>query len=232
MRQIDVTTGQKSFIVSVTSDIPDQLLTVSLQLIQPQQKLKSKNHENSTHQINRPVAFAARLPSRSARLRLPCRFRRQARAVCQQGCDLSNGNTFLGDNALVSISPVRATAATRPLVPERSTTALSATIIQPSALTHSFNLWSMEHGQWCLCAPKQRRRLPQHCRRGLCALQQRRRSPGPAATRPLVRMRSTAIQAHLAIMAARTRPPVRSALFSNTVPASNNTANRFSWCAR
>jgi hypothetical protein len=26
----------------------------------------------------------------------------QARAVCQQGCDLSNGNTFLGDDALVN----------------------------------------------------------------------------------------------------------------------------------
>src|SRR6476660_1837631 len=26
----------------------------------------------------------------------------QARAVCQQGCDLINGNTFLGDDALVN----------------------------------------------------------------------------------------------------------------------------------
>src|SRR5262249_20589834 len=26
----------------------------------------------------------------------------QAQAVCQQGCDLSNGNTFLGDDALIS----------------------------------------------------------------------------------------------------------------------------------
>jgi hypothetical protein len=26
----------------------------------------------------------------------------QARAVCQQGCDLSNSNTFLGDDALLS----------------------------------------------------------------------------------------------------------------------------------
>jgi hypothetical protein len=25
-----------------------------------------------------------------------------ARAVCQQGCDLTNGNTFLGDDALVN----------------------------------------------------------------------------------------------------------------------------------
>ena len=27
---------------------------------------------------------------------------RDARAVCQQGCDTSNGNTFLGDDALVN----------------------------------------------------------------------------------------------------------------------------------
>src|SRR5258705_10816770 len=26
----------------------------------------------------------------------------QARAVCQQGCDTSNGNTFLGDDALIN----------------------------------------------------------------------------------------------------------------------------------
>ena len=26
----------------------------------------------------------------------------QARAVCQEGCDLSNGNTFLGDDALIA----------------------------------------------------------------------------------------------------------------------------------
>jgi hypothetical protein len=25
----------------------------------------------------------------------------QARALCQEGCDLSNGNTFLGDDALI-----------------------------------------------------------------------------------------------------------------------------------
>ena len=28
----------------------------------------------------------------------------QARAVCQQGCDIPNANTFLGDDALVSIT--------------------------------------------------------------------------------------------------------------------------------
>ena len=26
----------------------------------------------------------------------------QARATCQEGCDLTNGNTFLGDDALLS----------------------------------------------------------------------------------------------------------------------------------
>jgi hypothetical protein len=33
-----------------------------------------------------------------------------ARAVCQQGCGGSNGNTFLGDNALVSTTGVADTA--------------------------------------------------------------------------------------------------------------------------
>jgi trimeric autotransporter adhesin len=54
----------------------------------------------STNYIHRPLGQSALL---SVLLLLACfGLAPQARATCQQGCDLTNGNTFLGDDALVN----------------------------------------------------------------------------------------------------------------------------------
>src|SRR5438093_4385710 len=63
--------------------------------------MKTKT-SSTTNSINRSSRHCGRV----AVLLIPLALARfalvpQARAVCQEGCDLSNGNTFLGDDALI-----------------------------------------------------------------------------------------------------------------------------------
>jgi hypothetical protein len=73
-------------------------------------KTKTSSTTNSTNRLSRHCGTVAAFFSALA-FALACFGPSpQARAVCQEGCDLGNGNTFLGDDALILTTGVDNTA--------------------------------------------------------------------------------------------------------------------------